>query len=255
MLLGANNAFIDGTAQYLNTVNGTMNTLIQSVSQLQVGYAQFDKEINRMTSGMENIAISMTFLTGAVNTLVSEYQKLNNGIGDYTGGVAEIVSAYSEIVNGSAKLAASSSELVAGASDLYSGTSDLLAGIVEVYEGAGTLRDGTGALDSGVAELLTGIAALYDGASQLENGTSLMLGQGVDSSIAGKIDQLLGSISGGETVLTSFVSEKNTQVESVQFVIKSAAVEVDEQQQDQTEEEKPLTFWQKLLKLFGLYKG
>ena len=255
LLLGANNAFIDGTAQYLNTVNGSMNTLIQSVSQLQMGYSQFDKEINRMTSGMENIAVSMTFLTGAVNTLVSEYQKLNNGIGAYTGGVAEIVSAYSEIVNGSAKLAASSSELVEGASSLYSGTSDLLAGIVEVYEGAGTLRDGTGALDSGVAELLTGIAALYDGASQLESGTSLMLGQGVDSSIAGKIDALLGSISGGETVLTSFVSEKNTQVESVQFVIKSAAVEPDEQQQDQTEEEKPLTFWQKLLKLFGLYKG
>ena len=208
-----------------------------------------------MANGMDNIAISMSFLTTAVNSLVSEYQKIHSGIGAYTGGVAEIVSAYSEIVSGSAKLAASSSELVAGASSLYSGTSDLLAGIVEIYEGAGTLRTGTGALDTGVAELLTGIATLYDGASQLENGTSVMLGQGMDSSIVGKIDALLGSFSGGEKELTSFVSEKNTQVESVQFVIKSAAVEPDQQQQDQTEQEKPLTFWQKLLKLFGLYKG
>lgn len=51
----------------------------------------------------------------------------------------------------------------------------------------------------------------------------------------------------------SFVSEKNTHVNAVQFVIKTAAIEKAEVPLDDAGESAPLTFWQKLLRLVGLY--
>lgn len=61
----------------------------------------------------------------------------------------------------------------------------------------------------------------------------------------------MGSLTGGEEI-QSFVSEKNTNVDSLQFVIKTAAIEKAE---ETIVEETPVVkrnFWQKLLHLFGL---
>ena len=63
---------------------------------------------------------------------------------------------------------------------------------------------------------------------------------------------MLDSMSGEEYEVTSFVSEKNTEVDSVQFVIKTEAVKIPEAIKADTEPEQELTFWQKLLSLFGL---
>ena len=257
LLLGANNAFIDGTETYLNTVNSNIATLISGAETMRANYAQFDAQITKMVAGLKNVAISMTLLNSAINSLVSEYSKLDSGINTYTGAVTDIISAYSEIVNGSAKLAAGSKDLVNGSAQLYDGTGALLDGIAEIYEGAGTLRGGADQLDEGMDELLDGIAALYAGSSALESGTSTMLGQsqGIDGgNILGQIDDLLASITGEDVEITSFVSEENTNVESVQFVIKTASIQPDEQAHNDVQEEVTLTFWQKLLKLFGLSK-
>lgn len=51
----------------------------------------------------------------------------------------------------------------------------------------------------------------------------------------------------------SFVSEKNENVSSVQFVIKTAAVEIPEAEEADSTPEEELNFWQKMLRLFGLY--
>ena len=51
---------------------------------------------------------------------------------------------------------------------------------------------------------------------------------------------------------TSFVSEKNTNVESVQFVIKTDGIKIDDEDDAETAEasEEESGFWQKLLGLF-----
>lgn len=68
-----------------------------------------------------------------------------------------------------------------------------------------------------------------------------------------EIDEVLASIGGEETETVSFVSEKNTNVNSVQFVIKTTSIEKAELVTVDPPEEAPLNFWQKLLRLFGLY--
>lgn len=64
---------------------------------------------------------------------------------------------------------------------------------------------------------------------------------------------MIQSITGANTQVVSFVSEKNTNVEAVQFVIQTQAIEVDEVEAVASAAQEELTFWQKILRLFGLY--
>ena len=75
----------------------------------------------------------------------------------------------------------------------------------------------------------------------------------MDTQISDEIDSLTSSVTGSDAETVSFVSEKNSNVDSVQFVIKTAAIEKAETAVNDAAEEAPLTFWQKLLRLFGLY--
>ncbi len=254
LLLSANNSFIKGTGTYLDTVNSNLSDLAYNAALLQTSYAVFDGEINKLATLLGSLAENMTALTNAVNTLVSEYRKLDNGVSAYADAMAEVVIAYSEIANGSALLAASAPDMKAGASDLYQGTSDLLDGIVKLSQGAVTLRDGSVVLNNGITELLTGIAKLYDGSSQLEDGTSNFRDEteGMDNTITNQIDDMLSQITGENVAVSSFVTEENTNVDSVQFVIRTAAIEYQAQAENVTDNTQELTFWQKLLKLFGL---
>jgi putative membrane protein len=252
-LLSANNAFIDGTGAYLNAVNQNTIDLVAGAQQLKASYVQFDDAITKLVDGMGSLAENMGQLTAAVNTLVSEYQKLHTGISSYTGAVAEISAGYAQIVSGVAQLAANTTKLTDGASALYTGAGDLLGGITELYDGTQALSDGADKLDTGVAALLRGISQLFDGSSALEQGTSNMRDEsdGIDNVISEKVDDILSGLTGGDHPLTSFVSEKNTNVESVQFVIRTDGVVASADANQGQVEEQPLTFWQKLLKLFG----
>lgn len=62
---------------------------------------------------------------------------------------------------------------------------------------------------------------------------------------------MIDSISGSGEI-KSFVSDKNTNVKSVQFVIKTDAIEISEAEEQESNQEEKLTFWQKLLKLFKI---
>ena len=64
---------------------------------------------------------------------------------------------------------------------------------------------------------------------------------------------MISSATGSDINITSFVSKKNTNVKSVQFVIQTEAIEVSETVKGEPIAEEKLNFWQKLLRLFGLY--
>ena len=64
-----------------------------------------------------------------------------------------------------------------------------------------------------------------------------------------EVDSMIESFAGGDFEVESFVSDKNTDVESVQFVIQTEAIKKEAVKvvEEKTEE---LNFWQKLLNLF-----
>ena len=211
-----NNQIIEGLKsginQYLTTVNTNITALYQGAQSINTEYAKLD-------AGIRSLAVSVQQLADGVNQLVSEYGKLDKGVNEYTEGVAKVIAGYSQIVTG---------------------TSDLLSG-------SGELREGT-------AELVNSIAELYDGTSQLKDGTGEMRDEtdGMDTQITDKIDEMVNGITGGNYELVSFVSEKNTNVKAVQFVIQTESVQIKEADEATPVVEEKLNFWQKVLKLFGI---
>lgn len=117
-----------------------------------------------------------------------------------------------------------------------------------------TLYSNTGKLKLSVGELSDAVGELYDGTGELTDGTTEFVDKtsDMDTQISDEIDSMTASLSGGDGDAESFVSEKNTNVNTVQFVIKTAAIEKAETTTDNTVESAPLTFWQKLLRLVGL---
>ena len=226
-LLTGNNGMISGTEQYLNGLSGGVLELYAGLEQLETNYNEFDKSINKLANNLSEMLVNISKLSDGIDTLVNQYKTLDGGIKSYTGGVEKIVKGFLKIKG--------------GASDLAKGSNSLV-------EGTETFDGGIASLYSGITELSDGAGELYEGTDKIKNKTS-----GMDGKINDKIDDVISSISGSESETCSFVSDKNTDVTSVQFVIKTDKIEVREKESEEISKEEKLTFWQKLLRLFGIY--
>ena len=136
-----------------------------------------------------------------------------------------------------------------------SATSEITEGAFTLQGGLDTLYTNTNVLSTSVVELNTATEKLSDGAKELSDGTGTFAKEtsGMDKEVSDEIDALITTIAGADTEVISFVSEENTDVKAVQFVIKTDAIQVEEVEVADVVTEETLNFWQKLLKLFGLY--
>lgn len=223
-LLSGNSAAISGTESYLTALSDGASELTSGLSQLSDGYDDFNTAISQLAGSLSDMAVNMTALKDGVDQLVSSYEKLDTGINSYTGGVASVVAGYSQLASGTYSLSAGSRELLAG---------------------AGTLKDGASDLYSGISELYDGSATLCDGATEFSDKTSDM-----DTQVEDTIDEMISTISGDDSDAVSFASSKNKDVRSVQFVIKTSAIEIPENSAEEAVTEEDKTFWEKLKDLF-----
>lgn len=223
-LLQGNNAAISGTRQYMDGLQQGATDLVNGVAALKSSYEQFDAAIVSMCGKLSELTVNVGQLKTGVDELVKSYSDLDSGINDYTDGVAQIVASYQQIVTGTGKLASGSSQIVQGSAAIKQGTLDMYSGLESLNEGAGTLSDGTN--------------ELYEETD------------GMDIKIQDTIDEMLGALSGGDTEAVSFVSDKNKNVDSVQFVIKTSAIEKPEETVDTEVEEDDRSLWQKFKDLF-----
>ena len=226
-LLTGNNAAIGGTESYLDNLAAGVDSLYQNLGALKTQYELFDAKIGELAGTLSNMLAKLSTLSSGIDELVRNYAPLDSGISEYTVGVAQLAAGYTRIVDGVSALAS----------------------------GSKTLLSGSGALKNGAGELYDGIAAYCEGVSELAAGTNKLYTKtdGMNTQVQKQIDEILASIGGEETETVSFVSDKNTNVNSVQFVMKTAAIEKAEVIANDVQEEAPLNFWQKLLRLFGMY--
>jgi putative membrane protein len=144
----------------------------------------------------------------------------------------------------------------------YEGLKTYTGAVDTAYQGAHTLKvnmdtlaQSAGKLNSGIITLASGVKELLDGATQMKDGTTEFLNEttGANDIITNLVDNIISSISGSSFQLTSFVSSKNENINAVQFVIQTEAIVMDAPVVEEPAPAQPLTFWQKLLRLFGLY--
>ena len=121
------------------------------------------------------------------------------------------------------------------------------------YQGLVSYTDAVSSAATGAAEIKLNMDKLYAGSTQLADGTSEFADKtsGIDTQINDEVNDMVSSVSRSDAKVVSFVSDKNTDVTSVQFVIKTAAIEKAEAEVTKTAASDSLTFWQKLLRLFG----
>ena len=168
----------------------------------------------------------------AVPSLASVKTQLEGAV-QFTEGLISYTEAVTQLTGGASALAD-------GTAELKSGTAVLASSAKEIYEAGESFH-------TAVSKLRDGLAAYKDGTGELVEGTS-----DFDSEIEDQINGILDRVSGSDTEVVSFVSAKNTRVTAVQFVMKTEAIRLAEVEMV-VEKPKKLNFWQKLLRLFGLY--
>lgn len=232
------NGAMSGTENYFQGMSRGVENLVTGLNELQTKYAAFDTAIGELVNQLSGLAVNMTKLKGGIDQLVTQYGTLDSGIQEYTTGVATIVSGYSQLTDGAGKLVDGSKELLDGSSDLKQGTVDLYDGTQELYDGTVDLYDGTQELYDGTVDMQDGTKEFYDKTYDM------------DTEVRDKIDDMLADITGSDEPVVSFVSDKNENVNSVQFVIKTTAIEKEDVEETVAQEETTTGFFQKLIALF-----
>ncbi len=139
----------------------------------------------------------------------------------------------------------------------YDGVCDYTDAVSEAKDGAGklldnmeTLEENTGLLKDAMEGFCKKMEELRDGISKLKEGTAEFFDEisGLKGEIHDKVSEMIDELK-GNGILRSFTSNKNTEIESLQFVIKTEAISMEEPQQVEATTE-TLSFWQKLIRLF-----
>ena len=142
---------------------------------------------------------------------------------------------------------------------------DLKDALRDLTKAADTLNNGAAQLYAGIQQLssqasvvevlIPGARSLMSGATEISNGINKLRTEtlDIDTKITDKINEVLDPISVSGESLQSFTSKKNTNVERVQFVMRTDAVKVPEQETPPAEPVKELNFFERVLALFGIH--
>lgn len=172
-------------------------------------------QINEAVNAVSTAAAEVSALKGQLDS----YSAFYDGLVDYTNAVS--------------LAAGGASTLADGLSTLYSNTDKLKNSVGDLHIAVGTLKDGTNELKDGTGEFVSET-------------------DGMDTQVSDEVDKMLSGITGEDIEIMSFVSEQNTNVKSVQFVIQTESISVNKPVKTVAVETEQLTFWQKFLRLFGL---
>jgi len=143
-------------------------------------------------------------------------------------------------------------DLQKGLSTLASEYSAFHNGLVDYTEGVHSLATNYQNLDSGIKELSSGTAELADGADQLYDGTSELESatNDIPEEMQSEIDKLLEEYDNKDFKPVSFVSDKNENVDVVQFVLQTESIEIEKPEEIVEAKEEEKGVWERFLDLF-----
>lgn len=182
----------------------------------------------------------------ALDGAASGYSQVDDGISSLSGATGKVSDAGGSLASAAKKVQEGAGALSDGTSQLADGAQTVSSGAGEVSSGSSELASGVGALSDGAAELADGAESLSEGTSEAENST-----KGLSKKMIDKVRDQIEERLNPDYDPVDFV-DKNNEVESVQFVIKTGEIEVPDDDNATEVKEEELSFWQKLLALFGL---
>ena len=248
--------------EYLQTEEG------QAAVAQAVASMTDDQKQQILTAAAQNLTDEqkMQIQAGAVESLTDEQKaEIKNGYIEQLMKSKEVTDQITVAVAAADTAAASVAELKGqldnyslfyeGLKSYTSAVSDAASGAYTLELNMETLYSNVGTLKTSVYELNDGVKTLYDGTAELKDGTGEFVSEtdGIEDEVSDNVDKMITDSTGSDVAITSFVSEKNTNVDAVQFVIQTDAIEIAEAENTASAVVEELNFWQKLLNLFGLY--
>ncbi len=172
-----------------------------------------------------------------------------------TSQISEAVSKSDEFSGQIAKLKGqldSCSTFCEGVKDYTAAVSDAAKGAASLESSLNILHTNTGRLKDAVSLLNSSTKKLFEGSAELKDGTAEFADEAAKfSDDADKeISEMLDSVNGKSSSTVSFTSDKNTNVRSLQFVIKTTAIEKAETENNTVEADSSKSLWDKFLDLF-----
>ena len=225
----------DEVTQYVQAAGKLIS--VETLLKADASYIEgSSKLINGIDAQMSTSSGQTTLMSGAVS-LQTNYKKFDASIQDLVSSLNNLMANMTQLKSGINKLTDNYATLDSGIKEYTSAVNKITNGYSKVYEGA--------------LDLVSGTHSLYEGTTELTDGTGEFKGEtsDLDSKVDDEVDSMIDNFAGGDFEVESFVSDKNTDVDSVQFVIKTEAIKKEEVkvEEEKTEE---LNFWQKLLNLF-----
>lgn len=235
-LLEAGSALKSGTetlAQGSSSLENGLEELYGGSTELASGTGALKEGTDALSAGADGLYGGITELKKGTGSLASGGQQLGSGLNMLGQGAGELADGTSELYDGAEDLSDGISELYDGAADLSSGTSELYDGAADLFDGTSELYDGAVELDDGVSDLEEGIGELKDGTEEFREETA-----DIEDQIDEEIDKVIDDLAGADFTPVSFVSEKNTDIGLVQFVMTTNGITIEE---PETEEPEPET--------------
>ncbi len=204
------------------------NAIISGTSSnpgLVNGMTGLNSGISDMKNGLDALADNFLAFSQGVSEMTSEIDKLPDGISQLYEGQKKLYSGWREYADGI-------SELYNGTQKLYDGTKNMPKDISKLYEGLTDFREGLAELkNEGITEIKEEVIKNYD---DVKFGIAL----------TDRTKQLAENY-------RSFMNNQKNIYSSVQFVLQTKGIKVEEAETEPVIEEKvESNFWQKLINLF-----
>ncbi|WP_404458016.1 YhgE/Pip domain-containing protein [Oceanobacillus kapialis] len=255
---------LDELAKGYSEANKQLSNAMESIPSYEINEEQINKLRENNPEQLEVVGqLAETY--EAANAAKQTYNAVKEAFDGVSGAIGQSSDASAEMASNLETMATEIENAVASVGGLDSvtqmqeGFSTLASqyetfhnGLVSYTDGVGQLTSSYQELDAGIQELANGTSATSDGVSELHDGTNEL--QEATSDLPGQIeaetDEMMEEYANEDYEPSSFLSDKNENVEVVQFVLQTESIEIPEPETTEEPEEEEKGIWERFLDLF-----
>ncbi len=186
----------------------------------------------------DGVSATLNQVNGALIEMANNLETMKNGIASSLEQM-DVADSIAQLQDGINKLSSNYGAFHSGLVEYSGGVGQLSDSYAKLHTGIEELSNGTGELENGVSKLHDGTEELYESTSDLPD------------QMKQEVNEMIDDYDKSDFEAVSFVSPKNEQVNSVQFVIKTESIKKEEKQETQKPKEKEKGFWARLKDLFS----
>ena len=213
-----------------NPGNDALGTLVQTYYAAQTVKATFDALGPALDSSNSSMSATMRILSTEIDKVSKQADELLKN--------KEMIEQLKELRSGMALLAEKYKDFDSGLIQFTNGVSELADNYTEFDAGLSDMSDGLSQYKDGVNQLKQGTAELYNGTKNLPE------------VVENAINAMTSEYDHSDFKPVSYASEKNENINAVQFVFSTNPVLSAEKQSAEKEEEEKTTFIQRVVNLF-----